>query len=381
MVNKRGQNEGSIFKRKNGSWRAQISIQGNRISFNGKTKKDCLDWIRNTQNQIDIGMTFKDTKITLNEFMDDWLLSIEATLRPNTFKQYKQITYQHITPYLGNIKIIELQPASIQHRYNQMVKLGSGLRTVQITHAVIHRALVHAVKLGLIPRNPDDATNPPKPQKTEMQFYDQNQVQRFLIYTMITNDKYYPLYQLAISTGMRQGEILALKWSDLNWDRRTIGVNRQLTRAKDGGFEFSPPKTKAGIRTIALGVNTIKVLEEHQTNQSNEMSVAEDEWQDADLMFKSSKGNPCDRYNLLRSFKRSAKEAGLPIIRFHDLRHTAASLQLNNGIPVLVVSKRLGHSKSSITLDTYGHLIIDKQYEAADLMDELITPIPIEIPS
>jgi len=99
------------------------------------------------------------------------------------------------------------------------------------------------------------------------------------------------------------------------------------------------------------------------------------------LIFTSTKGTPCDRYNLLRSFKRSAKEAGLPIIRFHDLRHTAASLQLNNGVPVLVVSKRLGHSKSSITLDTYGHLINEKQYEAADLMDELITPISIEIQS
>jgi integrase len=377
MAKNRGHNEGSIFKRGNNTWRAQITIQGQRLSFNGKTKKECQEWVKVTLAQVDNGLNFKGANLTLKEFMTDWLVNVESSLRPNTYKQYRQITNQHILPYLGNFKLKDLNPQHIQHRYNLMVKQGKGLRTVQITHAVIHRALGQAVKFGLIPRNPDDATTPPKPKQKEMRFYDRDQVHRLLISTKLSGDRLYPLYHFALSTGMRQSEIFGLKWTDLDFGQGSLHVHRQLTRIKGGGFEFTAPKTKAGIRKIALGPSTLQILKDHNKYQQMEIYKIGDRWQDHGLIFTTQIGTPLDKYNLLKSFKKLIKKIGLPEIRFHDLRHTAASLMLNQGIPTIVVSKRLGHSKPSITLDIYGHLIPSKQHEAALIMDELLSPIEV----
>ncbi len=192
--------------------------------------------------------------------------------------------------------------------------------------------------------------------------------------------KHSALYHLALSTGMRQGELLGLKWADLDWKKTTLKIQRQWTQKLKGGFEFTTPKTNAGKRTIALGNTALETLRTHQQNQFIQMQKAGDRWNDMDMIFISRIGTPLDKHHLLKSFRKLLEDAGLPKIRFHDLRHTAASLMLNNGIPVIIVSRRLGHAKPSITLDVYGHLIPGKQWEAAALMDELLTPISIELP-
>lgn len=376
---KRLHNEGSIYKRSNGTWRAQVTLEGGRLSFSGKSQRECREWIKDILDQADQGMTYDSAQVTLGQFLQDWLVSTESTIRVSTFKQYTQITNQYLIPFLGNIKLIDLKSEHIQNRYNMMVEKGYGLRTIQLTHSVIHRALVQAVKLGLISRNPDDATTPPKPKKKEMRFYDQDQSQKLLITAQANQDKYFPLYYLAIATGMRQAELLGLKWSDLDWEQGSLRVQRQLTRRKAGGFELTAPKTKAGNRKISLGSGTLMVLREHQQAQFKLMQEEIGKWQDQDLIFTTTIGTPTDKYTLLKSFKKLCREAGLPEIRFHDLRHTAASLMLNNGIPVIVVSRRLGHARPSITLDVYGHLIPSKQQEAAEIMDELLTPISVEL--
>jgi integrase len=379
MAQKRGNNEGSIYKRSNGTWRAQVTLQGKRLTFTAKTKRDAQAWLRKTLDEIDNGLNFESTKTLLTTFMEEWLISIEPALRYNTIKQYEQVTHQYILPVLGNYRLRDIKPEHIQRLYNNMVKSGYGLRTVQIVHSVFHRALVHAVKLGLLARNPDDATTPPKPKRKEMLFLDENQAQQFLIAAKTQNDRFYTLYYLAIATGMRQGELLGLKWADLDWEKGELQVRRQLTKKKGGGFELTAPKTRAGIRRINLGKNTLEVLQEHRQEQFLEMQSTGAYWQDQDMVFTSKVGTPMDRSNLRWFFKKLLKDAGLPNIRFHDLRHTAASLMLNNGIPLIVVSRRLGHAQPSITLDVYGHLIPGKQQEAASLMDELLTPIQIQI--
>ena len=379
MAKKRGNNEGSIYKRNNGTWRAMVTVQGRRLTHTSKTKGEGQNWIRGMLEEIDNGLTYDNTQVSLETFMEDWLVSIEPSLRYNTFKQYSQITRQHILPVLGNFQLRDLKPEQIQQLYNRMVRKGFGLRTVQLVHSVIHRALVHAVKLGSIPRNPDDATTPPKPKTVEMQFLDENQVQQLLITAKARNDRLFALYHLAIATGMRQGELLGLKWSDLEWEQGLLQVQRQLTIKKGGGFEFTAPKTKSGIRRIDLGENTLRILREHRQQQLVQMQMAGETWQENDLIFPSDIGTISNRDNLRKDFKRLLKEAGLPAIRFHDLRHTGASLLLNNGIPVIIVSRRLGHARPSITLDVYGHLIPGKQKEVAMLMDQLLTPIQITI--
>jgi integrase len=177
---------------------------------------------------------------------------------------------------------------------------------------------------------------------------------------------------------MRQGELLGLKWSDMDWGNQTLSVSRSLSQLKTGEYVFNPPKTKAGRRQIDLGSVSTEVLRTHHRNQYLE-SVSQPGWNAEDLIFPSKAGKPMDPGNLRRMYKNLLKSAGLPNIRFHDLRHTAATLMLNNGIPVLIVSRRLGHAKPSITLDIYGHLIPGQQKIVASLMDELLTPIQLQL--
>ena len=377
MAKKRGNREGSIHKRSNNTWRAQISLQGRRISTTTKTKAEALVWLRKMQDEVEHGLSFESTQVTLKYFMDEWLVSVEQTLRFSTFTQYKQITYQHIVPYLGNYRMRDLQPSHIQKMYNDMVKQGRGYRTIYLSHAILHRALVQAVKLGLLLRNPDDATIPPKSKQKEMQFLNEDQVQRLLITAERMDDRFFALYYLAIATGMRLGEILGLKWDDIDLNQGIIKVQRQLTKCRTG-FEFTSPKTNAGIRQINLGSKTIEVMQSHLQRLQAEKLIAGDSWKDNNIVFPSTIGTPMNRSNLRKRFQTALRNAGLPSIRFHDLRHTAASLMLNNGIPVIIVSKRLGHARASITLDVYGHLIPSKQQEAAILMDQLLTPIQVD---
>ncbi len=372
MSKKRGNNEDSLFQRENGAWLAQVSLEGRRLSKTFSTKRAAQAWIRETLNEIDVGLHYKSTLLTIERFFKDWLVSIEPSLRFSTFNQYKQITEQHILPFLGEKKLRELHPRHLQARYNDLHQQGSSPRTIQYVHAVIHRALEQAVKQGHLVRNPDNATIIPKAVDNEMQFFNQAQVNSFLQVAKTTEPRFYALFHLAVTTGMRQGELLALKWSDLYWKNQTLQVQRQLIKKKSGGFEFALPKTKAGIRSIVLGQQTIQSLQTHWEQQQQEKAFQATRWQEEDIIFPSTIGTPMNRDNLRKRFKKVLHQANLPAIRFHDLRHTAASLMLNHRIPVYVVSKRLGHAQASITLDIYGHLMPGKQAEVASLMDQLL---------
>ena len=376
---KRANNEGSVFQRPNKSWRGQVTIEGQRLSFTGKTQNECKEWIRKTLNQIDVGMNFQSTKIEINEFMAEWLASVESNVRPTTLAQYQQITRDYIIPAFDKIKIRDLRPDQIQKLYNLKLQNGLGERSVKTIHAVLHTALNHALKLGIIERNPASVAKPPRPNQKEMKFYDETQVQKFLITAKELNERYLTLYNLAITTGMRQGELLALKWDDIDWQRRTLKIQRQLKRKKGGGFRFSPPKSKAGKRTINLGQNTIRILRDHQNMLVAEKYEAGEKWDNQGLIFPNTLGKPSQPTKILKRFNNISELAGLPKIRFHDLRHTAAALMLNNNVPVIVVSQRLGHSQPSITLDVYGHLIPSMQKQVADLMDQITTPLEIQL--
>jgi integrase len=166
-------------------------------------------------------------------------------------------------------------------------------------------------------------------------------------------------------------------WSDLDWVSQTLKVERQLVRPQSTEVKFSPPKTKFGKRTLTLGDKCIEVLRKHYNLQHEERTTQVDRWVDNGLIFTTTVGTPIHARNLLRHFKNLLIEAGLPVLRFHDLRHTAASIMLNHGIPVIVVSRRLGHVRPSITLDVYGHLIPSMDEVAAQKIDELVTPIDL----
>lgn len=376
MAKKRGNNEGSIYRKPNGAWRAQVTLNGRRLSFTADTRRECQEWIRKTLTQIDAGMTFTSTKVTLHEYLEEWLVSTKTSTKPRTWSHYGQLVRQYISPRLGQIKVKDLRPEHVQSFYNLMQQDNVGVFTIRKIHAVLHSALSHALKMNMINYNPASSVIKPQKPSREMAIFDESQVSQMLIAAKETRLE--PILHLAVTTGMRQMELLGLKWVDLDWVDRTIKVERQLVRPEEGNVQFTSPKTKFGRRAISLGTRTIEVLRSWYERQHVERREAEAQWRENGLIFTTDDGGPLDPRNLLRDFKRLLGDAGLPVIRFHDLRHTAASLMLSHGVPVLVVSRMLGHSRPSITLDVYGHLIPSAQAEVAEKMDELIAPIELK---
>ena len=376
-MSRRSNNEGTITKRPNGKWRAQISLDGKRLSHNGDTKAECQHWLRQMQDQIEQGMSYVGSQMTLEAFFTNWIQTVKTSLRPKTAYQYQQLIEDYIIPGLGKLKAKDLRPETVDAFYQKLLKAGTGLRTVRYIHSVLHTGLEKAAKLGLIGRNPVDGATPPRMVNQEMLVLDENQVIRFLV--TVENSRNKALYHLAVKTGMRQAEILGLKWVDLDWVSGYLQVRRQVQRVEGKGFVFCEPKTKAGRRTIQLGETMLLTLREQVKEQRVEKAAVGDRWQENGLIFPSTVGTPLDQRNLLREYKKLLEIAGLPSIRFHDLRHTAASIMLKHNVPVLTVSRILGHSKPSVTLDIYGHLIPGMQSVAAKVMDEVITPIKVDL--
>ncbi len=369
MAKKRGQNEGSITKRKNGTYMVQLSVNGKRVTKYFKTKKEANKWRIDTLHKVQRGLFYPGKKITLAEYLEEWLKARQGSIKHKTLFQYRRIVEMHINPILGKIKLNDLQPSQIQAFYNIKVESGTGVRTVRLMHSVLHCALNHALKLGIIYRNPSDAIYKPKVTKHEMSVLDENQVKALLI--AARGKRLEVLFKVAITTGLRQGEILGLKWGDLDWDTYQLNIKRQVQRVPEKGLVFSEPKTAAGKRMIVLGPDTIMYLKEHLKRQMVEREFKGAKWQDNNLIFPSSIGTPLDQSNLNRQYKQLLREANLPNIRFHDLRHTAESLMLKQGVSVKVVQERLGHSDAGLTLNVYSHVIPGMQKEAAQKMDEI----------
>lgn len=370
MAKIRGHGEGSIYKRKDGLWVAQILAQGTKLYKYCKTQHEAREWLQETRSQMQSGMSLAASQVTLNQFLQQWLESHKTSIRLKTAAQYDQIVNQYLSPGIGRIKLKELRPDHIQALYNSCLKAGKSERTVLLIHAVLNRALNQALKWGLIGRNPALGTTHPKYKHNEMKTLTDSQVRDLL--RVVKGSKYEALYLLAVSTGLREGELLGLKWSDVDWETRRLKVQRQLQRLSGHGLFFSEPKSQAGKRSVVLSTVVVSRLKSHRVIQAYERLFAGDAWQENDLIFPSTIGTPRDPRNLFKHFKSLLKQAALPDIRFHDLRHTAATLMLQQGIHPKVVQERLGHADISLTLRTYSHVLPDIQEEAAEKFDLLL---------
>lgn len=377
MARKRANNEGYHKKLPSGHWNAQVTVEGHRLTKTFATQKEALEWIRKTRNRVDDGMNYASTKVTLEEYIKTWITTVKSTCAQSTWTKYEQVCRTFILPNLGCMKIQVLRTEHIQNLYALLLDQGIGTPTIIKTHRVLHTALERAVRTGLINRNPATHAIPPKEPSNEMKILNESQVSQLLVAVM--GRPLEALLNLAVATGARQMELLGLRWSDVDWKNYTLRIERQLNRTEGTSVTFATTKTRYGKRTLKLGSKTIEVLRAHYQRQQMARLEAGEKWPDHDLIFVTSVGTPINHRNLLRDFKQELRNAGLPEIRFHDLRHTAASIMLNHNIPPIVVSRRLGHAKPSITLDVYGHLIPSMQNEAAELIDELIMPIPVQL--
>jgi len=376
MAKRRGNGEGSIWK-EGKYWRAGVTLGCRRVTKSFGTQSECQSWLREMKKQIDQGLTYRATQITLEVYLNEWLDIHKMSLKPRIGERYEQIARDYIIPYIGKFKLKDIRVEKVENLYQELLKDGKSVRTVRWVHSILHRSLKDAIKRGLVGFNAAHGARLPKNQQKEIEILNEEEVLQFLI--TANGTQYECLYHLAIKTGMRQGELFGLKWSDLDWGNGYLRVQRQVQRVTGQGLVFMQPKTKAGRRSIQLGEGTLELMRKHLAQQNMEKAFAGMKWKDFNLIFPSKLGTPLWPSNFLKDYKALLKKAGLRELRFHDLRHTAASLMLNHGVPVLVVSKILGHSKASTTLDIYGHLIPIMQEGVASLMDELVTPIPVKL--
>jgi integrase len=372
MAKRRGNHEGGLYRRKDGLWCAQVSLNGRRLTKYSKSAAECREWIKETLARIHGGLTYGATQITLENFMRNWLESKTLSIRPLTASGYHGTIEKDILPFMGKMRLQQILPTHINNLYAQLQEEGRGARMVQLAHSVLHVALEQAVREGLLGRNPADAVQRPRVERTEFPILTEEQVGRFLI--SAASSPYGTLFYLALATGMRKGELLGLKWSDLNPNKGILHVKRQLQQLPRKGFSLVPTKTKAGRRQIKLGQETVRRLLVHQIEQQSAQTEAGDQWHENDLIFSADDGTFIDRTKVFRELRKVLKDAELPLIRFHDLRHTSISMLLEMGMPVNTVQQRSGHSKASVTTDIYGHPMARSQDEAAQKMDEAINP-------
>ena len=384
----RGHNEGSISRSaRNGKFRAQTPlINGHRISRSFRNKKDAHAWLYEMQREADKGYLGTSTKVTLQSYLEDWLTR-HAKLKEKTKQDYRKHLVQYINPKLGQIKIGMLKRLTVENFYLSLLEITTPSMVAHI-HRTLHSALEDAVEQGMLMFNPAHHADHVIPEggldssgnysQGEMRYFNDLEARTFLV--AARSSPYEALYHLAIKTGARQGELLGLKWSDIDWQMERITIQRQYQSipSSTGTGMFTTPKSNAGRRTIHLGKEVMRLLKNHQANQELAKVMAGEHWHDNNLIFPSSIGTPKNASNLYKDFTDVLARAGVKRIRFHDLRHTAATLMLNHGIPAIVVSGILGHSNSNVTLTIYGHLLSDQQLPAAQLMDTLVTPIEFD---
>lgn len=321
-------------------------------------------------HQRDTGNYDSPGKTTVAAFLDKWLVDYaKPNLTPRSYERYESISRIHLIPALGNIRLTQLRANRIQDHYVSMLDKGLSPRSVRYHHVVLHKALVTAVRWGLVSRNAADGVDIPRPRRSEIQTWDESEIYQFL--DTAKDSQYYALFYLALYTGMRRGELLALRWQDIDFIYSQIYVNRSLHHLKDGSYVFTAPKSERSRRTIALPPSAFLIMSEYHKQKEAESTLLGTILNDSELVF-SALGKPLRPNTVSRAWSNLAIKAGVRVIRLHDARHTHASLMLKQGIHPKVVQERLGHSTISITLDTYSHVAPGLQDAAAKRFDDAL---------
>ena len=376
----RANGDGDVFPRKNKAGKitsyrgAYVGPDGKRRYVSGRTKEEARRALREARANTDQGLLFDADNLKVGEYLDRWLAdSVSDTVKATTFERYEQITRLHLKPALGRVKLKALTPAHVRGLYREKLEAGSSARTVRYIHTTLHKALKQAVMDGLIPRNATEAVKPPQPTREEIHPLTPEQAKRLLQVAHESGDRLEALYVLAIHTGLRQGELLGLKWDDVDLDDGSLQVRRTLAITKNG-FVFTSPKTSGSRRSVKLTQRATEALRSHLERQLGEIDRVGSLWSENGLIFASETGEPLDRRAVTKlKFKPLLKRAGLPEIRFHDLRHTCATLLLTRNVNPKIVSEMLGHSTIAITLDTYSHVLPNMRDQAAAAMEEALS--------
>lgn len=379
---RRDRGEGSVYQRaSDGRWVGVVDLgtiggKRRRRTVYGATKREAQQKRNQLERQLTADLARDPATIaaaealTVADYLSRWLeLAARPAVRPSTYEGYEIICRVRLTPQLGSLKLTKLRALDIEACYAALREVGLAGRTIRNTHRCLHGALDQAVRWGLLTANPCDGVRTPRPARTEIHPLTADEVSRLLDGTAGTRQ--HALYTVAVTTGMRRGELLGLRWADLDLAAATLHVRQTVQRRTGAGLVFSAPKTASSRRTIHLTALAVAALKTQRAAVLRERMQAGPRWAEHDLVFPGDDGAPADPSATTHTFQRQLQRLGLRRVRFHDLRHTAATLLLGQNTHPKIVSELLGHTSITITMDTYSAFIPAMHQEAAAVLDRL----------
>lgn len=344
-----------------------------------RTKAEAEEWLHEQATLAREGRPMLPSKVTTGQWLEEWLTVAAHGLRPSTVAQYRSIIAARLVPHLGHLPLQQLRPAHVAACYDALRIPGADRRSISLkglsetsvrrTHEVLRRALEDARKQGLVSANVADLVVKPKAPRSALTAWSADELTTFL--AAVGEDRLFPLLHLAASTGMRRAELLGLAWAHVDLDTGVIGVVATRTRVGTQMVD-GEPKTDTGRRSIDLDPSNVAVLRKWRTRQLGDQLAWGGAYHRSDYVFTREDGSPVHADHLAQRFERLVERAGVPRIRFHDLRHTHASLLLKANVPVKVVSERLGHASPGFTMNVYQHVLPGMQREAASVFARLI---------
>ncbi len=378
MSRRRGHGEGSVHQRSDGRWCAIVDLgrdttgKRRRKYLYGKTRKEVADQLKLLHNDQAGGVNVTTDRQTVKTFLARWLTEVAAHRNKlRTWEGYQRIVELYLNPYLGRVLLTKLGPEHVQRMINTLVTKGLAPNTIRNIRAVLRRALNQALRWRLVTFNAASLAEIPRIEQEHMSALDEQQARALL--RTLKGERLEVLYRVGLSLGLRRGEILGLRWIDVDFERATLSVAQILQRTKAKGLIFSTPKTKGSVRTIPMPRVLLAALKLHKERQ-DQAGVENPHG----LVFISTKGTPLDPDDITHRFKAFVKAAGLPIdIHFHSLRHSCATLLLAQGVPMHIVKDILGHSQISTTM-RYAHPTEQTMRDATAEMDEILPEDPDE---
>lgn len=378
---------GNITRRGKSSWRIKFDAGRDPLSGQRRYHVETVRGKRQDAEKVltarltaaEAGTLVEPSKVTIAEALRTWL-SGATEITPKTRERYEQLAEQQIIPHLGAVAVQKLKPAQVQTWHGILLQRGGkdgkplSARTVGHAHRVLHRMLERAVTAETISRNVAHAISPPTIKAAEVNALNAGQMAAVL--EKLKGDALYPIVALALASGMRRGELLALRWQDLDFDQMTARVDRSLEETKSG-LRFKAPKTRHGRRLISLPASTIETMRAHWKAQAEtRLAIGAGRPEPDGLVFCRFDGEPLSPDNLSRDWRRKVKGRGLPDVMFHALRHSHASALIASGLDVLTVSRRLGHGNAVVTLNTYAHLFQKSDTAAAKAIEAALRSTP-----
>lgn len=369
-MTKRANGEGTVYKRKDGRWEGAVTLEGGkRKRVYGDTRREAQEQLTALLRDQQQGRLVVEPSQTVSHYLNHWLEDqISLKVRPSTYESYA-LNVRRLTPHIGHVRLDRLRPSHIQRCYKDLLESGLSARSVDQAHRVLRAALRQAVKWELLAQPPTAAVTAPRAQRREMKPL--TPIQVHTLFTSTTDDSLHALWVLLCTTGLRIGEATGLEWQHLDLVAGTLTVQQAVQLQRGKGLVLIEPKTGRSRRTVHLAAGTIAALRLHQDRQKLAWRTAGKPWEESGLVFCTKTGLPLAPSNVRRSLHRALTGAGLPVIRVHDLRHTAATYLLSIGTHPKKVQELLGHSSIMLTMDTYSHVLPTMHQEIAAQMDRL----------